>query len=517
MKAISKYFAMCAIALLGLANTSCMSDDIDGTPSCNYDVVLEYKVGGSATETRAAVTRAETTEDGSDNLNENKIERLDLFVFDADGKRVKRLPLTDASVQGSPTTEYKQKKLESTQLKRSEITDNTLYLVANLDNIGSITTLDQLKAATINKVTDFKHNAVQTSFVMDAKMESKEIVNGMIHIKFNLKRALAKIRLNVQDDKGNTVDPTKYACQLIHYAADGSILADGNINDNALNKDAAASSKVTVPAVTQGNKAVFYSYANSWIDTSKDPKVEEPINVSKQTYILLKARYNNNDYFYKVPVNKRLFEGNDAATIDWTKYEPLYRLDRNTIYDVTATVDREGGSDPENPAELNVLPTVSPWETGANYPFNDAISIKTKIEKNGENSSKIAFNNATFGPKISFTDMNTNGKSWVLQTDSPDYGFIYADKVVNADGSYDLADVMTVITGNGTTTEVKPFYVVPRSVLDYTQRDNYTCHVYMVAYSPNMKVIINAPSDGSEGSTATGTGTETDMEFTQVE
>ena len=513
MKAISKYFAMCAIALLGLANTSCMSDDIDGTPSCDYDVVLEYKVGGSATETRAAVTRAETTEDGSDNLNENKIERLDLFVFDADGKLVKRLPLTDVQ---SPTKDYQHKKLESKQLKRSDITDNTLYLVANLDNIsGSIKTLDDLKAATINKATDFKHNAVQTSFVMDAKMEErKQIVNGMIHIKFNLKRALAKIRLNVQDDKGNTVDPTKYACQLIHYAADGSILADGNITDNALNTEAAASSKVIAPDVTQDNKAVFYSYANSWIDTSKDPKVEEPIDVSKQTYILLKAKFNNKDYFYKVPVNKRLYEGNDAAATDWKQYEPLYRLDRNTIYDVTAKVDREGGSDPEHPAELKVLPTVLPWETGANYTFNDAISIKTKIEKNGENSSKIAFNNATFGPKISFTEMNTNGKSWVLQTDSPDYGFIYADKV-KANGSYDLNKVMTVITGNGATTEVKPFYVVPRSVLDYTQRDNYTCHVYMVAYSPNMKVIINAPSDGSEG-TATGTGTKTDMEFTQV-
>ena len=515
MKAISKYFAMCAIALLGLANTSCMSDDIDGTPSCDYDVVLEYKVGGSATETRAAVTRAET-EVGNEDLNENKIERLDLFVFDAAGKLVKSLPLTDASVQGSPTKDYKHKKLESDQLKRSEITGNTLYLVANLDNISGITTLDELKAATINKAATFNPKTKQTSFVMDAKMEeTKQIVNGTIHIQFQLKRALAKIRLNVQDDKGNTVDPTKYACQLIHYAADGSILADGNITDNALNTEAAASSKVTAPAVTQDNKAVFYSYANSWIDkTTKNPYEEEPIDVTKQTYILLKAKFNNKDYFYKVPVNKRLYESNDAATTDWTKYEPLYRLDRNTIYDVTAKVDREGGSDPEHPAELNVLPTVLPWETGANYTFNDAISIKTNIEKNGENSSKIAFNNATFGPKISFTEMNTNGKSWVLQTDSPDYGFIDADKV-NADGSYDLADVMTVITGNGTTTEVKPFYVVPRSVLDYTQRDNYTCRVYMVAYSPNMKVIINAPSDGSEG-TATGTGTKTDMEFTQV-
>lgn len=515
MKAISKYFAMCAIALLGLANTSCMSDDMDGTPSCDYDVVLEYKVGGSATETRAAVTRAETTEVGNEDLNENKINRLDLFVFDATGKLVKSLPLTDATVQGSPTNDYKHKKLESNQLKRSEITGNTLYLVANLDNISGITTLDELKAATINKAATFNPKAKQTSFVMDAKMEeTKQIENGMIHIQFQLKRALAKIRLNVQDASGNTVLPTEYACQLIHYAADGAIIAEGNITDNALNTDAAASSKVTVPAVTQDNKAVFYSYANSWINTSKDPKAEEPIDVSKQTYILLKAKYNGKNYFYKVPVNKRLFEGNDAATTDWTKFEPLYRLDRNTIYDVTAKVDREGGSDPEHPAELNVLPTVLPWETGANYTFNDAISIKTNIEKNGENSNEIAFNNATFGPKISFTEMNTNGKSWVLQTDSPDYGFIYADKV-NADGSYELANVMTVITGNGTTTEVAPFYVVPRSVLDYTQRDNYTCHVYMVAYSPNMKVIINAPSDGSEG-TATGTGSKTEMVFTQV-
>lgn len=515
MKAISKYFAMCAIALLGLANTSCMSDDMDGTPSCDYDVVLEYKVGGSATETRAAVTRA-VVEDGSEDLNENKIDRLDLFVFNATGNLVKRLPLTDATVQGSPTTEYKHKKLESNQLKRSEITGNTLYLVANLDNISGITTLDGLKAATINKAATFNPKAKQTSFVMDAKMEeTKQIENGMIHIKFQLKRALAKIRLNVQDDKGKTVAPTEYACQLIHYAADGSILAEDASTSKALNKDAAASSKVTVPAVTQDNKAVFYSYANSWIDkTTKNPYAEEPIDVNKQTYILLKAKYNGKDYFYKVPVNKRLYEDNDAATIDWTKFDPLYRLDRNTIYDVTATVDREGGSDPEHPAELNVLPTVLPWETGANYTFNDAISIKTNIEKNGENSSKIAFNNATFGPKISFTEMNTNGKSWVLQTDSPDYGFIFADKV-KTDGSYDLADVMTVITGNGATTKVDPFYVVPRSVLDYTQRDNYTCRVYMVAYSPNMKVIINAPSDGSEG-TATGTGTKTDMEFTQV-
>ena len=515
MKAISKYFAMCAIALLGLANTSCMSDDIDGTPSCDYDVVLEYKVGGSATETRAAVTRA-AVEDGSEDLNENLINRLDLFVFKPDGSRVKvkQVTFNSADVKGSsPTTEYRHKELTSNDLTRSDIDGNDLYLVANLENWGNINNLNDLKEATINQnqATNFQYNQKQSAFVMDAKMLEREVTAGKIHLKFQLKRALAKIRLSVKDANGNAVDPTKYACQLVNYAADGSIIEEGTCADNKLTKAAA----VATPDLKVEGKAVFYSYANNWIDKKKDPKAEEPIDVSKQTYILLKAQFNNKDYFYKVPVNKRLFEDNDEATADgkpnWANYEPLYRLDRNTIYDVTAKVDREGGGTIENPAELKVEPTVMPWDDGANYNFNDAISIKTTIIKHDSNDNKIRFMNATYGPKISFDEMNTNGKSWVLQTDNPDYGFIYESKVKH-DGSYDLADVMNVITGTSTTTGVNPFYVVPKSKLDYSQRQNYTCYVYMIVYSPNMKVIINAPSTGS--GTAI-TGTPTDMEFEQ--
>lgn len=508
MKAISKYFAMCAIALLGLANTSCMSDDIESTPSCDFKVVLDYKVGSSTTETRAAVTRAE--EVGKADLNENLINRLDLFIFKPDGSRVKQVTFDGTDVQGnSPTTEYKHKEL--TELTRSDLDGNKLYLVANLNNWGNINNLNDLKIATINQATTFQHNQKQDAFVMDAKMLEREVTAGKIHLKFQLKRALAKIRLSVKDASGKQVDPTAYACQLVNYAADGSIIEKGTCADNKLTKAAA----VATPDLKVEGKAVFYSYANSWIDTNKDPKAEEPIDVNKQTYILLKAKYNSKDYFYKVPVNKRLFEDNDAATADgkpnWANYEPLYRLDRNTIYDVTAKVDRQGGGTIENPAELKVEPTVMPWDDGANYNFNDAISIKTTIVKNGSNDNKIRFMNATYGPKISFDEMNTNGKSWVLQTDNPDYGFIYESKV-KPDGSYDLADVMNVITGTSTTTGVNPFYVVPKSKLDYSQRENYTCHVYMIVYSPNMKVIINAPSTGS--GTAI-TGTPTDMEFEQ--
>lgn len=479
MKAISKYFAMCAIALLGLANTSCMSDDIESTAACDYSVVLEYKVGGSATETRAA-TRAET-EVGNEILNENQINRLDLFVFGTNGSRVKHVTFNSADVKGSPTTAYKHKELTSNELTRSEIDGNDLYLVANLENWGNINNLNDLKEATINQATNFQYNQKQSAFVMDAKMLERKVTAGKIHLKFQLKRALAKIRLNVQDDKGNAVAPTAYACQLMHYAADGAILAEGTSTNNSLNTDAAASSKVTVPAVTQDNKAVFYSYANSWIDKNKNPYAEEPIDVSKQTYILLKAKYNGKDYFYKVPVNKRLYESNDAATTDWTKYEPLYRLDRNTIYDVTAKVDREGGDTPENPATLYVQPIVSDWDDNIAWDYTDKVSIEMEREA-GEFGEAVEVHYGIAnggGPAITLNNIDTGNKNWILQCDNPDFAFYVDGKTYDTVSKSD-------ISGNSFT-----FYVVPKRNKDLAVERNFDTNVFIVLAPDMRKVLFN--------------------------
>ncbi len=476
MKAISKYFAMCAIALLGLANTSCMSDDMESTAACDYSVVLEYKVGGSATETRAAVTRAE--EVGNGNLNENLINRLDLFVFKPDGSCVKQVTFESTDVKGSsPTTDYKHKELTSNELTRSDIDGNVLYLVANLDNWGNINNLNDLKIATINQATTFQHNQKQNAFVMDAKMLKREVAAGKIHLKFQLKRALAKIRLNVQDDKGNAVDPTKYACQLVNYAADGSIIEEGTCDDNKLTKAAA----VATPSLIVKGKAVFYSYANSWIDKTKNPYAEEPIDVSKQTYILLKAKYNGKDYFYKVPVNKRLYESNDAATIDWTKYEPLYRLDRNTIYDVTAKVDREGGGTPENPATLYVNPIVSDWDDNIAWDYTDKVSIEMEREA-GEFGEAVEVHYGIpngGGPAITLNNIDTGNKNWILQCDNPDFAFYVNGKTYDTVSKSD-------ITGNSFT-----FYVVPKRNKDLAVERNFDTKIFIVLAPDMRKVLFN--------------------------
>ena len=497
MKAISKYFAMCAIALLGLANTSCMSDDIESTAACDYSVVLEYKVGGSATETRAAVTRAE--EVGNDNLNENLINRLDLFVFKPDGSRVKQVTFESTDVKGSsPTTDYKHKELTSNELTRSDIDGNKLYLVANLENWGNINNLADLQKATINQATNFQYNQKQSAFVMDAKMLERKVVTGKIHLKFQLKRALAKIRLNVQDDKGNAVAPTAYACQLVNYAADGSIIEEGTCANNKLTKAAA----VATPDLKVDGKAVFYSYANSWIDTSKDPKAEEPIDVNKQTYILLKAKYKGTDYFYKVPVNKRLFEDNDEATTDgkpnWANYEPLYRLDRNTIYDVTAKVDREGGDTPENPATLYVQRIVSDWDDNIAWDYTDKVSIEMKREA-GEFGEAVEVHYGIpngGGPAIKLNNIDTGDKNWILQCDNPDFAFYVDGKIYDTVSKSD-------ITGNSFT-----FYVVPKRNKDLAVERNFDTKVFIVLAPDMRKVPFNV-------GTGKLPGDDFNIEFTQ--
>lgn len=477
MKAISKYFAMCAIALLGLANTSCMSDDIESTPSCDFKVVLDYKVGSSTTETRAALTRAE--EVGKADLNENLINRLDLFVFKKDGSRVKQVTFNGTDVQGSPTTEYKHKEL--TELTRSDIDGNDLYLVANLNNWVNINSLNDLKTATINQAASFQHNQKQDAFVMDAKMLEREVTAGKIHLKFQLKRALAKIRLCVKDASGNLVDPTAYACQLVNYAADGSIIEEGTCADNKL----ATAAAVATPNLTVEGKAVFYSYANSWINKDKDPKAEEPINVNKQTYILLKAKYNSTDYFYKVPVNKRLFEDNDAATADgktnWANYEPLYRLDRNTIYDVIAQVDREGGGTPENPATLYVKPIVSDWDDNIAWDYTDKVSIEMEREA-GEFGEAVEVHYGIAnggGPAITLKNIDTGDKNWILQCDNPDFAFYVNGK------NYDTVS-KSDITGNSFT-----FYVVPKRNKDLAVERNFDTKVFIVLAPDMRKVLFN--------------------------
>lgn len=64
----------------------------------------------------------------------------------------------------------------------------------------------------------------------------------------------------------------------------------------------------------ENNSFAFYFYPNYWFDLDKATKMheQEPIIYGRQTHVLVKANYEDKDYFYKIPINYRLPKYSDA-------------------------------------------------------------------------------------------------------------------------------------------------------------------------------------------------------------
>ncbi len=62
----------------------------------------------------------------------------------------------------------------------------------------------------------------------------------------------------------------------------------------------------------ENNSFAFYFYPNYWFDIDKNMAREEPIIPNRQTHVLVKASYQDKEYYYKVPVNFRLPKYSDA-------------------------------------------------------------------------------------------------------------------------------------------------------------------------------------------------------------
>ncbi len=559
---MTRRLGMAITALLMLSTMASCSDQDSQAPATGDEAYLNLSFStASATTSRASrAGDIGNNETPADPTAESDIHSIKVWVFKSGTGESANHPIaykedTPPAVDGKPVNgNYTLNLRFLRKINGEDIKNIDLYILANSESTNMAEKLNgkDLRSITRAELQDVTFDK-PFGITEEGKAQTTEVPNGK---GLPISRAITNIAIagHVADTEIKAKEigikiPLVRAVSKLHFyfarkdAADAmtenvkvtGIKIDGNTFPTAsyVFPDEEDYTKADANKAATSNKYGTLAYEptalqlgvveNSGIAAVEDPKAfikknsqtaQEYLNAFKKAGIASHHLCYLRDTNKSIPVKitYQLADGSIEKTkeISIPSSEKAIRNRELVVYGYFL----QGGA-----LELNVLPTVLPWETGAEYTFNDAISIKTNIEKNGKNSSQIAFNNARYGPKIWFTEMNTNGKSWVLQTDSPDYGFIDAEKV-NPDGSYDLADVMTVITGNGATTKVDPFYVVPRSVLDYTQRDNYTCHVYMVAYSPNiyspnMKVIINAPSDGSKG-TATGTGTETDMVFTQV-
>ncbi len=366
------------------AFAACSQEDDAATDAVGSDgVSIQVRIAD------AAATRA--TEDGwNDGWNENAVTRLDLFQFAANGTLKCHLSPSDLpSFTGQNATFQT---LTVNGLTYNDLANNptdVFYLVANCPQLSSasISSFSDLQAMMITPTLDM--DAQQTSFVMDARTSKDStdlyVVNEVdkkITLRFELYRAAAKIRIAVKDESGyDILDKCKY--KLYNFVQDGtSVLAESEAYGEGEGQSRTTSDSFLDFTLTNDRKAVFYTYPNDWFDESlltsdgvfADPVIytkDNLIDETKRTYFMLEAPYGGDGtYYYQIPVNLSIadFNDQDGFTADEIKAlrKTYYSVCRNTIYDVTVTVDRAGGSltDPVTP-EFHIR--VNDWEQGGDY------------------------------------------------------------------------------------------------------------------------------------------------------
>ena len=353
------------ILMLATCLAACSINDFpeeENTPGGSGILRIAYRVAGNSVQTRTTEAEAEA---GVDALNENTVTRLDLFV--SNGSTFLPFPGVTAT-EGILNLSDEQ----LTSIRELMTTNTTFYLVANSAECFDITTLNDLKATTTP--TGFDFQAKQNTFVMDASYTTQgDQSESDVTITLELRRAAAKIRIRFAE--ASTGTPTH--CKLFQQAASTHVLAEAETYDNRAT-DWADFREITTDFPLRDNSTdgqggyVFYSYPNDWFDNTlytqqpngtytmkKDAETGlhngEPIVAAKQTYLLLQATYDNKEYYYKIPVNRRLPDFSDNPSFTEDEYEQihdLYRLKRNHLYDVAVTISGPGGTmdDPVVPA-----------------------------------------------------------------------------------------------------------------------------------------------------------------------
>lgn len=379
-----------ALWAISLACASCSQEDISQPVSIDGDgqVKIVYKIAGSSLSRATESGWGDEDSDGTDEWHENRINRIDLFVFNhSNNVLFKHIASGSLNVDAKTEQTFTQNELTYNDVT----TGNYIYyMVANCefdDNIveGSFT-LEDLKKRITPALT---FNDKQTSFAMDGKIENVPTpVGNAVTLSFELKRAAVKIRISVKN-KSQTSIIQDCQFQLFNYVESGtSVLNEAEAYGEVNRRESmsALTGYSQMLPFDEKQQVVFYSYPNDWFDEGRVKEYEDdegnkngnwvidnyvseiPIIGNKQTYILLKAPFNNNEYYYKVPVNYMIYENNDAIWFTGKQIEAihdLYRIKRNHIYDITVTIDREGGSESEPVTPTLQYQAIS-WEGNIN-------------------------------------------------------------------------------------------------------------------------------------------------------
>lgn len=440
----------CMCLALLVATTSCIRDEFVENGTVSYEKGLCFSLYADG-DMQLAGTRSA----GEDALNENQISTVDIFLFKNDGS-LNEGGYAHADVTTSDEVVYLYKGSEWLDNFNEQEGPYTVYALANYKGdaqLSNVQSLDDLKAvvAEDKDVVKWKGMGAYTgkTFLMDGKQTVTYAAlrdaqnSGQPYVaNVPVSRAAVKIELTLKfsDDWATKFMATGLEAQLSNYASITPALAEGNPLDgdqrglsNYPGKPEEAVENFSSDPVFyrptgtySGSKIRFYTYVNRWDDFINNEtmllidlpgRYDEGGNPSSQDAVVLEHN------FYKVPII------NNA--------EPQV-FQRNTFYQIRATVDMKGTETVDVPVELtNVHFETAPWvEKDINVGEGDTPSYLVLSESHVDIRNADGYNELEFYSSSPITSVTIVGFRSQDEATAAGVDFIYPGDGTTIPGAF---------------------------------------------------------------------------------
>ena len=551
--------ALAALLMVGAMASCSENENTETAQSDNAYLSLSFSTG-TGNSTRAGETSGKALADNETDANptqENDIHNIKVWVFKSNtGDDATPISYKAETLNEVKNGNYTLNLRFLRKIGGEEVKNIDLYILANSESINMP---DQIKGKDLSSVTrkDLKEVSFTSPFGIngDGTAENQEVPVGKglpisraitqisvdnhvadteegakdKGIKIPLVRAVSKLHFYFARKKGNDANTSKVKVTRIEVEANTIPTASYVFPDEAIYNEDGYNQNVTSQKYnSSGTAYVSYALKLAGVEKQDIKEVPDPVsfikksNQSAQAYLdaFDKADIRSHNLCYLRETNKAI-RGTIYYSLDGGATEKSETF--NIPSDGNAIRNRElvvyGYFLNGQMGKLTVTPTIQEWQDGGTYTFIEKASSEVIIT-DGEKTDwgyKVAYGKPKFGPMITIKDIDTDGKTWILQTNNPMFGFVKCNACGNYEENqeiygmnekgdetilgytYKIKDFLK--SDNGVDKEIH-FYVVPKKRLDTSIPHNVKASIFITRY-PNDKFFINAAGKfpGSEDGT----------------
>lgn len=551
--------ALAALLMVGAMASCSENENIETAQSDNAYLSLSFSTG-TGNSTRAGETSGKDLADNETDANptqESDIHNIKVWVFKSNtGDEATPISYKAETLNEVKNGNYTLNLRFLRKIGGEEVKNIDLYILANSESINMP---DQIKGKDLSSVTrkDLKEVSFTSPFGINSNgtAENQEVPAGKglpisraiteisvdSHvadteegakdkgIKIPLVRAVSKLHFYFARKSGNDANTSQVKVTRIEVEGNTIPTAsyvfpdEATYNEDGYNQDVTSQKYDNAGTTYVPTALKLAGVENTDIMEVEDPKsFIKKSNQSAQQYLdaFDKKGIKSHDLCYLRETNKAI-RGTIYYSLDGGATEKHETF--NIPSEGNAIRNRElvvyGYFLNGQMGKLTVTPTIQEWQDGGTYTFIEKASSEVIIT-DGEKTDwgyKVAYGKPKFGPMITIKDIDTDGKTWILQTNNPMFGFVKCNACGNYEENqeiygmnekgdetilgytYKIKDFLK--SDNGVDKEIH-FYVVPKKRLDTSIPHNVKASIFITRY-PNDKFFINAAGKfpGSEDGT----------------